>query len=186
MSIPKRKRSRPKPRTLSNIRKDAPARDRGLPALRAPVQPINPASRYLPTQYQASTLDQLRQGCGRYGDAAIDEAQWSAIETWLMGMGPGDSAPFSNSREVLWTCYALCRDARRIDTGWPSLTGKPFTSQLVGLSPDVVAEAWAVCADTLADWQRAGSPRLASAVQSTRSYIHAVQRQSIKEEPLSA
>jgi hypothetical protein len=164
------KRKAPPLRTLKRMRADAPGQDRNLPAL-APTAPAPRSAQYLPANYRATTLDDLRNSCGRYADAAVNEAQGNAMQIWLMREGGGLDLGIPD--EVIMASTIRCGGSRRIAEGYPSQTGNPEMFTLADLSPDVAKEAQQVCADVLALWVAAGSPHLANAVQNVRQHINA-------------
>ena len=168
MGTPQRKT--PKRPSLKTLRENAPRRDRAAPALALPP-PLSGAGRFLPANYRATTLDDLRNSCGRYADAAVNEAQANAMQIWLMREGGGLDLGIPD--EVIMASTIRCGGSRRIAEGYPSQTGNPEMFTLADLSPDVAKEAQQVCADVLALWVAAGSPHLANAVQNVRQHINA-------------
>ena len=169
MGTPQRKT--PKRPSLKTLRENAPRRDRAAPAL-APLPPLSGAARFLPANYRATTLDDLRTSCGRYADAAVNEAQANAMQTWLMRSG--GEQDLGIPIEVITASIMRCGGSRRIAESYPSATqGYQEMFTLADLSPDVAKEAQQVCADVLALWVAAGSPHLANAVQNVRQHINA-------------
>jgi hypothetical protein len=170
------KRKAPPLRTLKRMRADAPPQDRDLPALALPPVPTAPAPRsaqYLPANHRATTLDDLRNSCGRYADAAVNEAQANAMQIWLMRAG--GEQDLGIPCEVITASTMRCNGSRRIAEGYPSISeGYRGMFTLADLSPDSAAEAQQVCTDVLALWVAAGSPHLANAVQNVRQHINAV------------
>lgn len=165
-------------RTLTALRRDAPKPDRTTPAL-AP-RPANPngykhgpKSTYVPVSLKARTLTELRQWCAQnalspnISDAAVKEAKWSAVTTWMMWEPKG----LSNPTRVASLSVILCKGDDRARLAYPNAYGAGFTSPLIDYSPDVQAEAIRVAAQTLVDWKRAGRPRLTSAIERVQSYI---------------
>ena len=166
-----------KARTLANIRKDAPPEDRQDEALKptpAPADSFRPThTRYVSVNLRPTTLADLRIACGVYGDAAVEDAQWSAASVWLMRLPPQSdklSNPSADATRAVW----LCKADVRATTGYPSLTGKPFPNLLPELGQADQDAAREVAAATLRDWRRDDFPGLDKAVAREFVYINAV------------
>lgn len=170
----KRKSERPRARTLKVLRAEAPIQDRGCPALAMPAG-MNRQIRFVPPHLHSSTVEDLRIACGRYGDAAVEEARWSAANIWIMRLE--DRTLLRHPMSTASKALALCCADRRARDGFPSLT--PVQKAALNDQPtENLSALWEVAADTLADWDRAGCPGLAEAVQDTRLFIVAVERQA--------
>ena len=142
--------------TLRKLRELAPPQDRDLPALAS--LPSKPFIRF---SFYATTLDELRDKCGPHGDAAVQEALWSVVATWLMN--DPEAGCLTNPMLVASTALTLVQISDRVRLGYPSgIAGKPHTDRLPILSPDVQAEARLVASETMADWERAGRPGITS------------------------
>lgn len=109
-----------------------------------------------------TTLDQLRDRLGTYGEAAVAEARWSAIIGWLMKLPAGaeEAGTITNPYRVCSTAVNLMRDHDRAVLGYPHHTRDNFASPLPQLSEASVTEARQVADETVADWQRADGPGL--------------------------
>lgn len=160
-------------RSLGRMRRNAPPQDLNTEALALPSNdPYRFIKRATPSGYPSEALDALRVVAGPYGEAAIEEAKWSAIGLWLLS---NQAAPLlTNPLEVAQATHRFCREARRMSAGWPTLSNRPYSSMLLGQSAATIAAAWDVCAETLADWERARSPRLMGAIRRTSQYIRKV------------
>ena len=178
---------RPIPRRLRDaqaIRDVTPSGDK--PPCQPAWSPPSPepvaggVGRYLPAGYRAKTLDDLRTSCGKYSDAAVNEAEAFAITTWIMK--EASDLDLGAPAEVV--CAALCRvgGSRRIAEGYPSITGIPELHTLADFSPAAATEAKQIYADVYAQWKTAGSPHLASAVQGVRQTINVI---FLREDALS-
>jgi len=96
-----------------------------------------------------------------YGDAAVAEARWGAVSAWFMDVPkPGE---LSNPRQRAWEAADMMRQHQRYHLRWPRIGGKQWPAPaLDGLDPASRQEAERVAAETLADWERAGCPRLSA------------------------
>ena len=158
-------------RSLYAIRRDAPVEDLTSPALTPYPLHIRKRGGYTPADYRPRTLDQLGKWAGQYGEAAIAEARWSALSTWLMhGPTPGQ---LSHPADVVYLSMALCREADRASLGYPATDRIVHPARLDALSPSSQDEARQTAQDTIDDWERAGSPHLTSNVQWVQMYINA-------------
>jgi hypothetical protein len=112
------------------------------------------------------TLDELRQMSKGYGEAAVAEAKWGAVSSWFMDVPkPGE---LSNPRQRAWDAADMVRQHQRYHRRWPRMGGKQWPAPaLDDLDPASRQEAERVAAETLADWERAGCPRLS--VQSIKA-----------------
>ncbi|QDC36472.1 hypothetical protein [Sphingobium fuliginis] len=107
------------------------------------------------------TLDELRQMSRSYGEAAVAEARWGAVSVWFMD-GPKPDE-LSNSREQAWDAADMVRQHQRYHLRWPRAGGKQWPAPaLDGLDPVSRQAAERIAAETLADWERAGCPRLSA------------------------
>lgn len=107
------------------------------------------------------TLDELRQMSRSYGEAAVAEARWGAVSTWFIGVPKPDE--LSNPQEQAWEAAEMMRQHQRYHLRWPRSGGKQWPAPaLDGLDPVSRQEAERVAAETLADWERAGCPRLSA------------------------
>lgn len=159
------------PRTLRNIRRDAPRGDRGSPALTPSPKPD--ASGYVSHSIYPRTLGELRTHSRDYADAAVADALWATVTAWLMN-GPHEM-DLSNPTAVANLAVSMVRENDMVRLGWPHHAGKEWPlPRLSVLSPDVREEAERVAAETLADWKKAGRPHLgADRVKTTYQYLTA-------------
>lgn len=138
--------------SLKKLRELAPPQDRDVPALATPPRPS-----FVRYSYYATTLDELRDKCGPHGDAAVQEAVWAAIATWLMN--DPEAGCLTNPNRVASTAVTLVQISDRARLDYPSgIAGTPHDDRLPAMSPDVQAEARLVATETMADWERAGRP----------------------------
>ena len=161
-------------RSLKAIRRDAPKEDLTTSALTSYSLHIRKRGGYTPADYRPRTLDQLSKWAGEYGKAAIAEARWSALATWLMH-GP-TPAQLSHPADVVYLSMALCREADRVSLGYPATDRIVHPARLDALSPQSQDEACRTARDTLEDWERAGSPHLTSNIQWVQMYVNAFGR----------
>ena len=161
-------------RSLYAIRRDAPKEDLTDPALTPYPLHIRKRGGYTPADYRPRTLDQLCKWAGEYGEAAIAEARWSALSTWLMHSPvPGQ---LSHPTDVVYLSIELCREADRETLGYPISNRIVRPARLDALSLQSQDEARRTAQDTLNDWERAGSPHLISNIQWVQMYINAFAR----------
>jgi hypothetical protein len=107
--------------------------------------------------------------CAPYGEAAVQEALWGCVSTWLMN---SPSAALTNPVTVAGTAVMLCHNAERIRLGLPSVSGAPYDNRFQSLSPDSQREALLVAQETMADWERAGKPGLnANTIKRAQQYV---------------
>lgn len=150
-------------RTLRRIRQDAPRQDRGEPALRHTPAQWKPGqgSRYVPARLYAATLDELRDRMGRYGEAAVQEAVWSAVTTSLM---KDEIVRREGTMAAVQQYHAYMRGF----TGCPDWRGGDCR---VMPAPDDATMALAH--EARAAWEAAGEPRLADKIKQAQQYITA-------------
>ena len=158
-------------RSLYALRRDAPKEDLSSPALAPYPLHIRKRGGYTPAEYRLTTLDQLGKWAGRYGDAAIAEARWSALATWLMHGRTPDELTYP--AKVVSLSISLCREADRVFLGYPATDHIVQPPRLHTLSPSSQDEARRTAQDTIDDWERAGSPHLTSNIQWVQMYINA-------------
>ena len=160
--------------SLHAIRCDAFKEDLTDPALTPYPLHIRKRGGYTPADYRARTLDQLSKWAGQYGEAAIAEARWSALATWLMhGPTPGQ---LSHPADVVYLSIDLCREADRESLGYPIANRTVRPARLDALSLKSQDEARRTAQDTLDDWEWAGSPHLTSNIQWVQMYVNAFGR----------
>ena len=162
------------------VRDVTPSRDieMKLPVWKPPstrdTPPLRGVGRFLPAGYQARTLDDLRNSCGQYVEAAINEAEAAAVNIWTMKEAA--SLDLGIPAEVICAALCRCRSSARNEDGYPSISGRPEVGTLDDLSPGSSAEAKRIYADVYAMWKAAGCPHLASAVQNVRQTINFIFR----------
>lgn len=150
-------------RTLRHIRQDAPRQDRGEPALRQTPTQWKPGqgSRYVPARLYATTLDELRDRMGRYGEAAVQHAVGSCVSAALM---KDEIAHREGTMAAVQQYHAYMRSF----TGLPNWRGGDYP---VMPAPDDATTALAH--EARAAWEAAGEPRLADKIKQAQQYIAA-------------
>ncbi len=164
-------------RTLAAIRKAAPEQDRSSPALSRKEDPQSfrsESTRYVPVDLRPRDLDQLSRMVGPYAEAAGVQAVWGAVSRWLMWQSNNDA--LSNAIKVASVALVLCVESDAWRLGYPNLSGERDTPVLHTLTLEAHEEARRVGAETIADWERAGSPHLMTAIEYIHKYIHACMR----------
>lgn len=151
-------------KTLKAIRQNAPASDRNDRALIPAKAPEwftgRDGTAHVHISLYPRTLDELGQMSREFGVAAVAEARWTAITLWFMKEYPSPSG-LRNPLPVASEAVLLIREHDRLHLGWPRHNGaNPATPVLDGLSLASRQEARLVAAETLADWEAAGSPYL--------------------------
>lgn len=135
--------------------------------LRAEAKPPRQQA-YTPPPAWPQTIDDLASGCGPYSDTVTAYAKALAARTWATGM---DHDRGSNPASIVGECLSryiaqLWRDIGVTGPGWvyvnlPEGEFEKRAAPVVNdLSPDCRSEAMHVVADTLAEWEAAGSPGL--------------------------
>lgn len=163
-------------KSLSGLRRSAPSEYLTSPALAKPAYPMHRPTntRYVPVErLRPSSLDALHDACGQYGDAAVREAEWSAVSSFLMRLCP--QVLHSNSMAAAIGAINLCRNADR-SRGYPSLSGKPQLNELPNLPTESQAEAVRVANETVEEWRHSGRPHLLRAIASTHETVAMYQR----------
>jgi hypothetical protein len=159
--------------TLKSIRSNAPREDWLTEALRLPAAPpYKFQTPHNPAAYPTDALNALRRQAGPFAVAAEEEAKWSAIGLWL-SCNPTPSQ-LTNPLEVAQATHRFCREARRLASNWPSLSGRPYVSMLQGQSVGAIEAAWEACGETMKDWERSRSPRFAGAIRRVSTYLRTV------------
>ena len=148
-------------RTLLAIRQSVPEADRHEPALAPSNLPqwatARDGSRYVAVSIYPRTIDELRQLCREYGEAAVCDLHWSCVVIWLMNAP--DKADLSNPFAVASVAVGMIWERDRTRLAWPRHDGEEWNPPALNfLSPDVRDEAELVAAETLSDWERAGKP----------------------------
>lgn len=169
-------RSKSIPMTIKALRQNAPERDRNDAAL-VPSKPVQwttarDGSRYLAIHLYPRNLAELC-GMGReFGEAAVSDACWGAISSWLMREYP--------SADLLRNPFATVCDAvltwaeyERWSLGWPHHAGEEWkTPAFNGLKPEHQREIQRVAVETLEAWEVAGCPKLCEeSIKTTYQYL---------------
>ena len=117
------------------------------------------------------TLDELRTLSRDFGEAAVAEVRWAAVLCWLMKADPRPN--LRNPLAVVSTALSVVQENDRYRLGWPCWRGNErMPPALDGLSLDCQREAKLVAAETLAEWEAAGSPYLDTArLKSAYQYL---------------
>lgn len=175
MSRPKSKLSKfnasEKRATAKRLRAMATPEDRALAEL-VPATPSyngpSPRSTYVRYCYFAETLDDLMTRCGDHGEAAIAYARYGAVRSWLMNLDGKDQLALSHGYQQATNALRLSGDEDLYRLGCPTTNGKRRTSVLDGLHPDDRCEVIRTAMDTIADYERAGSPGLSGPILAKR------------------
>jgi hypothetical protein len=118
-------------------------------------------------------LEQLRVKCREYGEAAVIDAKWTAIGSWLMKSGYDAPSQLRNPYRLVSAVISMCREQDRARTGYPHWKGGTFRLALDELSPDSREEALRVAEETVADWEKVGRPGLtAKRFKTVQQHIH--------------
>lgn len=149
------------PRTLRNLRADAPMPDRVSAALAA----TGIANPYVYAS-QPQTLDELRERCGKHGAAAVETAKWGCVSGWCMSQHPFP-AKWANAARL------LSQDAYSRITGKSSPTANMDAHQRKGIGRSAVEAQQA--------WEAAGSPRLVRSIREMHQLIYNLERIKAEE-----
>ncbi|WP_213981058.1 hypothetical protein [Sphingomonas sp. dw_22] len=106
------------------------------------------------------TLDDLMNRAGPYADATKAYVEWGAVTVWFMKDADKALASAFIPIEVASLSIVLVREAVRIETGWPCLSGTPVTPELYDLPDDAQQIARRMAADIHDLWKNAGRPYL--------------------------
>lgn len=121
-----------------------------------------PNSRYVPAEFKAQTLDELRERCGEHGAAAVEDARCFAASMWR-----AHQPDYSGGHEL-----ALYADHQRAKLRLPRLNNQPWRPALVHASPAERERVETTAHHVLAEWEAAGSPRLTTAIERTQKRVH--------------
>lgn len=120
----------------------------------------------------ATTLAELREKCGDYGDAAVARAEWSAVNIWLWREGH-DVCQIDNAINAAAFGAAVAKTA----AGLPNPNGGEQPDPAVGLMSTEIKALTATAAAVMEQWREAGQPHLsASAITRTHQYFIAARR----------
>ena len=164
------------PKTLKALRQAAPRQDRNDTALVPTAQPqwtsARDGSRFVAISLYPGSLEELRTMSRSFGEAAVADVRWGAIITWMMKAEPSLDC-LRNPYPVVQTAIVLMQEHDRHYLGWPHHDGAAWPVPVLdGLKPDCQREARLVAAETLEDWEAAGSPWLdASRIKSAYHFL---------------
>jgi hypothetical protein len=135
-----------------------------LSALRIMVELVNkPAGKgYTRYNYFAETLEELEQKLGVHGPSAVAVVRWAAVSLWLRRSWPEREREglLSNTYSEAGRAVRVMKDADRTRFDYPRSDGKSWSCPLEGLPPEDAAAVRRIAEQTVADWERAGSPGL--------------------------
>jgi hypothetical protein len=128
-------------------------------------QPANPEYDFDP---QPSTLDQLRNKCGRYGPAVADFAIATCLRRWACkGLNRAGNAT-RNIDSLIHVSLDL-----HVAQLWRDIGVQQARAALCDLSPPIRGDAERVVAETLAEWRAAGSPGLGQdTIRDAYRFVH--------------
>lgn len=130
--------------------------------------PVAPRTRTPPSRYVSwapnlpQTLAELGSACEDYRHAAVIDAQWRAVDQWAT-KSPTTGTPCKIPHAA--AAVFKVRYTVRSELGFPSLSGKPYSSM------DPSPEERATAEKVMAAWEAEGFPHLAEAITSTHQDI---------------
>lgn len=164
--------------SLRTLRNRAPASSDKSEALKAFAKPAQQNAAAQAIRY-AITPEELRYKCRRHGEAALTEARWRAVVSWLM---QEPDPKISEPLPVVLEAIHLCQEESRHLNGLvpPEHATRPCV--MPRLSPESQAEARRVGASVVRDWQDAGGPCLdAGLIERTHRYVRDCTRAKVVE-----
>jgi hypothetical protein len=163
--------------TLRKLRLNAPVEDLQTEALALP--PFNTTrrypSRYEPPHLRPNNLVDLGKACGKYGQAAIRDAEWAACLAFLRMASP---SILQNDVVLARASVEQCRMADRATLGYPTVPSRESADLPLAQPTKLYANTVRVANETLDDWKRDDRRCLASEITRTHTSIVGIQREA--------